>query len=836
MTSTATSVTQPFLPTLAEHPALRALVSCWRDPDAPPEVAAAYRARQFRGVARQLPVASFATLTIVAVADLSTDGVADPTLRALWTAFLLGFAGEKLLLWWHFIRREPTGPVPRWAVWALTLGVAAAALQYSVLAVYLFGNFGPAGRVMLTAVAAALIATGGWMFASLPIVGISWVVLLCGGIGAGLAWRHWADYAPMVAMLAFYGLLLVATLLVSSRKFLLGLKAESEIEQQRQLVGLLLHDFEEKASDWLWETDADGHLRHASVRLAEAVGCEPSALLGRSLVGVMQQLVAAAPAREPRGSFEQLEQCLARPLPFADVVVPAASEGLPRWWSFAAKPLLDGAGRFTGWRGVGSDITAAREHALEMARMANSDTLTGLANRHQFQWRLAAHFPPGAPVRPCTLLLLDLDNFKAVNDTLGHAAGDELLCEVARRLQRVMAEGSLLARLGGDEFALLLPGGPGRGAVEALGRQLRSVMLLPWAYADHHIDMRASIGVAFAPADAGAAEDLMKAGDLALYAAKAAGRDALRFYHADLLAQVQRRLSLLTDLRRSLADGDFQVHYQPQVELASGRLAGFEALLRWRHPVRGAVMPADFISLTEESGLIVPLGAWVLQQACRDAAGWPAGLGVAVNVSAVQIERSDVAATVEDALRRSGLPHARLELELTESTLMRDSDAALVLLHALRSAGVRIALDDFGTGFSSLAYLRSFPIDKLKIDRSFVGTLDPAQPATSAIVQAVVQLAQALQLDTTAEGVETETQRQILQRIGCSHAQGYHYARPMDAAATLAFIAAWQGPLASQLARASGQRSHAPARPPGMRLPGSEAERRTLSHSGWARL
>ena len=506
--------------------------------------------------------------------------------------------------------------------------------------------------------------------------------------------------------------------------------------------------------------------------------------------------------------------------------------GQNRWWSFTGKPLLDADGNLAGWRGVASDATALRERDIELNRLANVDALTGLANRHQFNLRLSAQFsapfaaskvhamgaPPSRHIHaPCALFMLDLDNFKTVNDSLGHAAGDALLCEVAQRLSSQVRPHALLARLGGDEFALLVPGTLDREQAQSLGDRLQNALLQPCTISGHRVEVHASIGVGFAPADAADAPGLLKVSDLALYAAKAAGRRTLRFFepHMDLAAR--DKLSLLSALRDALRLGQFVVHYQPQVDLVQNRLLGFEALVRWQHPQRGLVPPAQFIALAEDSGMIVPLGQWVLRQACADAATWPEALHVAVNISAVEFDRSNVRQAVDDALRASGLAAPRLELELTESSLLQDSASAVLRLQAVRSIGVRVALDDFGTGFSSLAYLRSFPLDKLKIDRSFVKTLDSAGAAQSvdkgavAIVQAICGLASALGLQITAEGVQTQAQQDILRGLGCHSGQGYFFAHAMDAQQTLAFIETCQrhGLTAASAAATKGMQPNA---------------------------
>lgn len=338
-----------------------------------------------------------------------------------------------------------------------------------------------------------------------------------------------------------------------------------------------------------------------------------------------------------------------------------------------------------------------------------------------------------------------------------------------------------------------LPAKHGRGGVEALGEKMQKAIAAPWLYEGNHIEIRASIGVAIPNKHIDSAEELMKASDLALYAAKAAGRDSLRFFTPAMGESAHNKQNLLSDMRKAIQNNEFFVNYQPQISLKTGLTTGLEALVRWQHPVRGLISPLEFISIAEESGLIIPLGSWVLHQACKDAITWPQNLRVAVNISAVQIEQSDLISTIKNTLDRTGLAHERLELELTESTLVGDSDHALVFLHTVRAMSVRVALDDFGTGFSSLSYLRAFPLDKLKIDQSFVSLLDKdTDDKAIAIVETIVRLAQALNLETTAEGVETAAQQAALSHLGATCGQGYRYAKPMSAMDISAFIAHWQ--------------------------------------------
>nr|WP_315225358.1 EAL domain-containing protein [uncultured Albidiferax sp.] len=767
------------------------LISCWRDPSASAEQAASYRGRQFHAVVRQLPMSSIGNTISALVLATVFWGQVNSWVLAGWTSVVSVIALANAWLWWARRAVLPSTPVSVRAVRLLVADVATSALAFVAMSGYLYTSVDGDGRLLLTAVLAAFIGMGSWMYSCLPQAALLWSCILCAGLAMLFSNRPEPVYTYLMGLLVFYAAVVWITTLLTSRMFLNGLKFEAEIERQNQLVGLLLNDFEEHASDWLWETDREGCLRHVSQRLAQAMGVSPSELQGQHLV---QRMAAMSPQMVPAHAamFRALEQCLVRQQAFRGVLVPARVAGQLQWWSLTAKPLHDGAGQWQGWRGVGSDVTAARQREMEMARLAHIDTLTGLANRYQFGKRLAGHFAPAITAGPCTLLLLDLDNFKAVNDSLGHAVGDQLLQAVALRLQSVVDPTTLLARLGGDEFAVLVPGILARSLVERLGTQLQAALAHPWMANGHRIEVQASIGAGFAPTDGDTAEQLLKVCDMALYAAKAAGRHTLRFFEPALALRAQQHLALLSDLGLALQRGEFVLHYQPQVDLASGALVGFEALVRWQHPLRGLVSPLEFITVAEESGLIVPLGAWVLRQACVDAVIWPAHLRVAVNMSAVQFSQADVLAVVDSALQHSGLPSSRLELEITESTLMQDSQVGLAVLQALRAKGVRVALDDFGTGYSSLAYLRSFPLDKLKIDRSFISILDNADndPSAAAIVQTIIQLARALQLDTNAEGVETASQFAQLRRMGCAQAQGYWIAKPMDAAQARRFLTA----------------------------------------------
>jgi diguanylate cyclase (GGDEF)-like protein len=420
------------------------------------------------------------------------------------------------------------------------------------------------------------------------------------------------------------------------------------------------------------------------------------------------------------------------------------------------------------------------ERERRITQLAFNDSLTGLPNRAFFRRHLDIELAQAAH-RGCSLVLLslDLDNFKAVNDTLGHPTGDALLCAVGARLKAGVGE-ALVARLGGDEFTIVAAAEAGDAG--RMAQRLLAALAEPVAVDGQVLDVAASIGVAIAPQDGADSDTLLKNADLALYQAKEAGRGTYRFFEARMNAEAQARRTLETDLRRALAGGEFELYFQPLICLETGRIASFEALLRWNHPTRGLVSPLEFIPVAEETGLIVPIGEWVAQEACRAARAWPEEVRVAVNVSSVQFRRGGLGATIIQALAASGLDAKRLEIEITESLFLETSDTTVSTLHSLREMGVKIALDDFGTGYSSLSYLQSFPFDKIKIDRSFVERLE-ASPGAGAIVQAITALAAALGMETTAEGIETEAQREAVRRLGCTLGQGFLFSRPVRAKA-----------------------------------------------------
>ncbi len=447
-----------------------------------------------------------------------------------------------------------------------------------------------------------------------------------------------------------------------------------------------------------------------------------------------------------------------------------------RWILIVNQPLLSG-----GWVTTQEDITESKRAEERITHLAHYDALTDLPNRVLFHEQLKRELARIAPKEQLAVFYIDIDEFKNVNDTLGHLIGDELLKSVARSLGRCIGGAGFVARLGGDEFAIVQTAVKAPAEVTNLVAQIFNAIRTPYECLGHQVTTDASIGIATAPQHGTDLDQILKSADLAMYAAKSAGRRTYRFFEPQMDAQVRARRKLEIDLRQAIIDDEFEVHYQPAIDLQSNDIVGCEALLRWRHPERGIISPAEFVPIAEETGLIDQLGEWVLTTACAEATTWPDDIRLAVNVSPIQFKSDTFPLKIVAALAVSGLPASRLELEITEAVLIRDDEAALAILHSLREIGVRIALDDFGTGYSSLSYLQRFPFDKIKIDRCFINDIAESG-GPSSIVRAVVDIAAERHMTTTAEGVETQEQKEMLRTLGCSEMQGYLFSAAKPAA------------------------------------------------------
>jgi len=639
-------------------------------------------------------------------------------------------------------------------------------------------------------------------------------------VEAALAdWRQGAVY--LLGATILLELVIVAVCLLLRREFrsqqLLAqanaATSAAEVARQHAETGLLLAQERERAdralrlqhfrfgaalgnmSQALCMFDAANRLVVANGRLAEmfalpAEAIEPGITL--DLLMARAQACSNLAHAELRNIVRGIARLTARRRPIAWFWETADGRAL----SLAYQPMED-----NGWLATVEDVTERRRADAKIAHMAHHDALTGLPNRTLFHKRLVQAIARSRRGEPFAVHCLDLDRFKAVNDTLGHPIGDALLRAVTERLRRQLRETDTVARLGGDEFAIVQTQIDGARDATLLGTRIIETLSTPYDIDGHRVMIGASIGIVVVIEDAEDPHELLKNADLALYRAKAEGRGRCRIFETEMDARMQARRRLELDLREALEKAEFEVFYQPLVRLQSGIVCGFEALLRWRQPERGLVSPAEFVPLAEEIGLIVPLGLWVLRRACADAATWPADVKVAVNLSAAQFASRSLVEDIAGILVESSLPANRLELEITEGVMLEDTEATLGTLHRLRDLGVAIAMDDFGTGYSSLSYLRRFPFDKVKIDRSFIDGLDKGGDC-AVIIDAMTELCRSLGIATTAEGIETEQQLALLRHGQCSEGQGFLFGRPCPASEVAAVCHRLQGDRVRQLAAA----------------------------------
>jgi diguanylate cyclase (GGDEF)-like protein len=517
--------------------------------------------------------------------------------------------------------------------------------------------------------------------------------------------------------------------------------------------------------------------------MAALLGVDAALLRHRTLSSLLREFADG-------GDAEAVASAIEARVPFRDRTVRLRTSGGTRWLTLNGKPVLDAQGTFAGYRGVGSDATESREAQARIAFLAGHDNLTGLPNRGGFQEALVALGREARSAeRRSALFYLDLDGFKAVNDTRGHLVGDRLLQEVAARLLAI-GEPHGVFRLGGDEFALVVRD-LGRPEAEALASRIVAELRRPFQIDEARLEIGVSVGIAYVPDDAIEPSSLLMRADLALYAAKADGKGCWRCFDPSLEERVVRQRQLDADMRVALAADAMELHYQPLVDMRSGRVTGFEALLRWNKPGHGWVSPGEVVPIAEATGFIVEIGRWALRRACSDARAWP-DLRVAVNISSIHVRMPGFHEEVAAILRETGLAPERLEIEITESVLLDHGPGVLENLKRLRATGVRIALDDFGTGYSSLSYLTEFPFDKVKVDRSFVRDLQ-GRPEKVAVVEAIARMARALSMNVTVEGVETRQQLDVLRDKRCDIAQGFLYSPARPASEVMALIARIEG-------------------------------------------
>jgi len=674
-------------------------------------------------------------------------------------------------------------------------GAAIAALRWR-------DRIGLAPHAVVRCLAAYLAASGGlWIIVGLTMTAAPAafpIMMICGGMTMAAmvsvnspslalanalittAGAFMLTGSPLVCVgTAVLSLIMVTYSVAGAQTIIAAGRKRLNLDAEARKALTFVAEFENSGRGWFWETNSAGTLSYVSQQLADDFGCEPQALLGRPFADLLS--VDSSPVGAIHEERRTLGFHLSARFPFSDVVVRPASDQNVHW-SLSGNPIFDERGRFLGFRGIGTDLTEQRRSEQEISRLARFDSLTGLPNRALMRQTLdEALRNASSRHKGCALFLIDLDRFKNVNDTLGHPIGDALLRQVAERLKLVMGEHGQVGRLGGDEFKAVLPGTVDIGFLEPLARTLIEQVSRPYSIEGHRVKIGASVGIAIGDPGRACADSLIRNADLALYAAKGAGRGKHCFYEPAMHSDLTDRQLLENDLGQAIDRGELSVAYQPIVRVASEEICGFEALVRWAHPVRGPISPDKFIPLAEECGLITRIGEWVLKTALGEAANWPDQVRIAVNLSPIQFNDPAIVGVVEGLLRETGVRAERLELEITEGVFLAEGDSTDETFAGLKRVGVRLALDDFGTGYSSLGYLKKAPFDKIKIDQSFVRGAASTTNRNSAIIRAIVTLADTLGLDTTAEGVETHDDLHLIRELGVSQVQGYIFGRPGSA-------------------------------------------------------
>ena len=744
------------------------------------------RAAQLQALNRYVPFNTALMAINVAALLMTLDGVADPAFLIGWGLVMAGLALLWTLRFLHIRQRGEASEVSPVLFWTVTAEVVAFGAGWTAMLTHLLPNAGVETQALLLLLSVTAMGACGFAAAVMPVCAILLVAIIGGGaVWAIPAGSPLAMPAIMVAF-ATFAALIIRGVIVTSFAMMARMRTQTELGDRNEVVRLLLNEFEANGSDWLIEVDHEGRLTHVSPRLA-AVAQRPRAdLLGQPLLS----LLGKEKRGEGRDAVRALTATFESRRAFRDISVPVDVGGETRWWALSGTPKTDVTGRFSGYRGVGRDVTEARRSHDRIAQLARFDPLTGLANRALFREALEDALARAARTgKSCALLFIDLDRFKAVNDTLGHGAGDRLLRETAGRLRDAIGGGATIARLGGDEFAVMLPDASSRRA-DAIAAAIVARLAQPFDLDGHAATVGASVGYALGPGDGASVETLLKSADLALYEVKTNGRGAACRYQPAIRERADERRSLEDDLALALARGELSLAFQPVVEASDEHIVGFEALLRWTHPVRGNIPPVTFIPIAEATGLIIPIGEWVIETACAWAARWPAHIRVAVNLSPAQIEDPQLIATVQAALARNGLDPDRLELEITESLFLNEKPATLSTLAALRGLGISFALDDFGTGYSSLGYLQKASFSRIKIDRSFVSRATQPGSEAAAIIQAIVSLAHSLDMVTIAEGTETREEFERCRSLGCEQVQGYLFGKPMPPEEATALVQA----------------------------------------------
>ncbi|MEM5517557.1 EAL domain-containing protein [Henriciella sp. AS95] len=739
----------------------------------PEEQQPVIRAKQLETVGRLTPTIALANLVNASVVVASFWNTPGNRLIGLWcSTFVIATA---IMVISHIAaktrRRKNTEhrysaegtqeSIDRYARFASFLG-----LLWGILPLLIMPFTDPTSQLAVSVIIAGVMFGGVLLVGRIPEAAVSFLVPTTIGYIVGLQLGQDPRNGFLSVLAVVYAVVLWTSTRWSYRQFVEQHLSGVAVEEQAQLIGLLLRDFEESTSDWLWQTNEIGEL----VKI-------PIPTLGDSTnFDVMAPGFTLSELFEASEERRILQRSLNGKQGFRDLALEVSGQD-GTWWQLTGKPIFDDNGKFMGFRGVASDITQSKAIEDRIAYMAHFDPLTGLPNRACLHEHLEkAALRPIEDGRTRALLWLDLDNFKWVNDTMGHPAGDELLCQVATRLNETTTGADVVARLGGDEFAVLIEVAEQDDLIN-LVRTMSEVLNSPYDIWGSIVHCGASIGVRPIDQHNMDIQTLLKHADLALYQAKESGKRTWCVFSPELAERAQARRAVELDLHRAVENSELQLFFQPQVSTTTGNIVGCETLIRWNHPARGLIGPDNFIQHAEDSGFITRLGDWALREALSQARRLPKDMHIAVNISPLQIHSASLVTTIINALAANEIDPSRLELEITESVLMTDTEFTLDRLNQLKQIGLKISLDDFGTGFSSLSYLRRFPFDKIKIDKSFVEDIDHDEDSRE-IAKATLNLAKALNMKCTAEGVETECQKHFLIEIGCDELQGYLISRP----------------------------------------------------------
>jgi diguanylate cyclase (GGDEF)-like protein/PAS domain S-box-containing protein len=720
-----------------------------------------------------------AQVTALFAPYLAVSGLGTALLAA-WAMF--GHAGLELIIpwmalvgfghWMTYRRAVDAGTAagsrsaPATAEWRRIAEAVGLAIAWCSLPTYAFATAGGPAQVVIGGAMGAMIVAG-LALVALPRAALAWIatftLALCiaNFFGSPTLDLKLAAAIIGIAAITIFGIGRLTRWTYSQ------LGDTAKVRAQAESVRLLLREYEHRGVGWLWQVDSENRVVYISSRMTALLGRSTSQLIGHSLPASL-------------GGNSALGRTLLARQPFANLEMELKTRRGSRWVSLAGDPIIDMAGMFQGFRGVGSDITEVRKTQERLTNLANMDVLSGLPNRGRVRQLLGEALSTAQSTNvPCAIMFLDLDGFKPVNDTFGHPKGDAVLKGVAQRLVKEVGDAGHVGRMGGDEFAIVIKDAQGRKVVENLAARLIESIARPYHIDKVEIRIGVSIGCAFGPIDGQSVDDLIQKADMALYQAKNEGRGTCCYFNDAMRSVAEHRMRLEQDLSHAIGNGQLRLLYQPLIKATDQSLVGFEALVRWHHPTRGIVPPNDFIPLAEETGLIMQLGDWVIEEACRAAATWPDNITVAVNLSARQLVLPALPATVNAALSKHRVQANRLELEVTETVFLEDTAGSLDVLKRLRALGVGIALDDFGTGYSSLGYLNKAVFHKLKIDGSFVREAG-TNKETVAIIQSIVQLAKSFRMTVTAEGVETADDFTRMRDLGCHQIQGYLFGRPMS--------------------------------------------------------